>query len=779
MTKFLLSFLLIFTFNSYSQEEIRVSDIKVEGLQRIDPGLIFSNIPFEIGDEISSINFSKTIDLLFRTGQFKDISVEREDTVIIISVSERPIISEINFFGSETFQPERLLEGLSFMNVGAGLVFDKSDLVKAEQEIAKQYLGHSKYTARVVSEVVSLERNRVNINFYIEEGRISRIKSIDIIGNRTFKKVDLFDLITLKNTNWLSWYNKDDRYSRQELSGNLESIRSFYMDRGFLDFKINSTTVSISKNKKNIYISINISEGDLYTIGTVKVSGKIPEEVEYEGKEEVNLKDLRGEIFIEEGAVFNRKLVNKSSQKLTSMLGDYGYAFANVNPVPDIDKINNIVNFNFLLEPGKRIYVRRINIAGNVKTKDKVIRRELRQLESSWFSQADINRSRARLSRTQFFDAINIETPGVAGVSDQVDVNIQVAERNTGSLSVGAGLSSDEGIVGTLTLSQANFMGTGNFISTSVSTGDINNIYSLSYTDPYFTEDGISRGFTVYKKSTNTKGQLNGAAAYATDSIGAGMNFGFPVSEHEDIQFGTLLDITTLDLTGDAPQAYKNYCTSTGGSATTTSCDTSSWLFYSVYTTDTLDDATFPTKGEKYTVLADITAPLLDVKYYNIGFSAQKFFPWVGGKYTSRLSGEVGYTDSYGGDVLPFYKKYRMGGQKSVRGYKEGSIGKKVYDSVYKDYITNGGNTVLKASAETYFPVPGMKKNESLRMSAFFDAGGVFDDISSISEMRYSMGVGGLWLSPFGPLNISLALPLNDGQYDKTESFQFGMGTSF
>ena len=778
MIKFLLSFLLIFTFNSYSQEEIRVSDIKVEGLQRIDPGLVFNNIPFEIDDKISSINYSKTIDLLFKTGQFKDISIEREDSVIIISVSERPIIYEINFFGSETFQPERLSEGLAFMNIGTGLVFDKADLVKAEQEIAKQYLGHSKYTARVVSEVIPLDRNRVNINFYIEEGRISRIKSVVITGNRTFKKDDLLDLITLRETNWLSWYNKDDRYSRQELSGNLEIIRSFYMDRGFLDFKINSTTVSISKNKKNIYIAINIDEGDEYKIGTIKVSGKIPEEVENKDKEEANLKDLRKEIFIKEGDVFNRKLVNQSSQKLTSMLGNYGYAFANVNAVPDIDKINNIVNFNFLLEPGKRIYVRRINVSGNDKTKDKIIRREMRQLESSWFSQADIDRSRARLSRTQFFDGIDIDTPGVTGVSDQVDVNIRVKERNTGSLSLGAGLSSDEGVVGTVTLSQANFLGTGNQVSVSISTGDINNIYSLSYLDPYWTEDGVQRGFTAYKKSTNTKGQFNGAAAYSTDSYGGGVSFTLPVSEYEYIMAGTLLDLTTLELTGNAPQAYKNYCTSTGSASGTTSCDTSSWLFYTTYTTDTLDDSTFPTDGEKYTVLADITAPVLDVKYYNIGFSAQKFFPW-GGTYTSRLKGEVGYTDSYGGDELPFYKKYRMGGQKTVRGYKEASIGKKTYDSVYKDYITNGGKHVIQASAETFFPVPGLKKSDSLRMSAFVDAGGVFDSLSAFSEMRYSMGVGGLWLSPFGPLNISFALPLNDGQYDKTESFQFGMGTNF
>ena len=775
MIKLLLSFLLIFALNSYSQEDIRVSDIKVEGLQRIDPGLVFSNIPFEIDDEVSSIDFSKTISLLFKTGQFKDVSVEREGSVIIISVSERPVIYEINFYGTETFQPERLIEGLAFMNIGSGLIFDKSDLVKAEQEIARQYLGRGKYTARVVSEVVPLERNRVNINFYVEEGRISRIKSIDLIGNRVFKKDDLFDQFSLRETNLLSWYNKDDRYSRPQLSGDLENLRSFYMDRGFLDFKINSTTVSISKNKKYIYISINIDEGDKYKIGTIKVSGKLPENNKSKGEEVLNLEVLENEISIKKGDVFNRKLVNQSTKNMTTKLGDYGYAFANVNATPDIDKINNIVSFNFTLEPGKRIYVRRINVMGNEKTKDKVIRRELRQMEASWFSQKDVDRSRERLSRTQFFDGIDIKTPGVPGVSDQVDLNIEVSERNTGSISVGAGLSSSEGIVGTLTLSQSNFLGTGNNVATSISTGDINSVYSLSFTDPYFTEDGVSRSLSAYKKAVDTKGQLNGQAAYKTDSLGGGVSFTFPISEYNSITVGTTLDLTQLELTGNAPQEYKNYCTSVGSSGST--CDTSSWLFYTGYSKDTRNDSLFPTKGTKIIVNADVTAPVLDVKYYRVGLSSEKFFPW-GGDVSTRIKGDVGYIDAYGGDVLPFYKRFHVGGQKTVRGYKEASIGKKVYDSTYKKYITNGGKATIQHSTETFFPVPGMKKNKSTRMSAFIDAGGVFDDVS-LSEMRYSLGIGGLWVSPFGPLSISFAVPLNDDEYDETETFQFGMGTNF
>jgi len=771
MIKFLLSFLLVFTFNSYSQEQIRVSDIKVEGLQRIDPGLIFNNIPFEIDDEVNSIDFSKTISLLYKTGQFKDVSVEREGSVIIISVSERPIIYELNFYGTETFQPERLKEGLAFMNIGSGLVFDKADLVKAEQEIAKQYLGRGKYTARVVSEVISLERNRVNINFYVEEGRISRIKTIDIIGNRIFKKDDLFDQLSLKKTNLLSWYNKDDRYSKQELSGDLENLKSFYMDRGFLDFKINSTTVSISKNKKNIYIAINIDEGDKYTIGSIKVSGRIPGQITSTTKKALSLKDIEDELTFKEGDIFNRKLINESTRKMTLKLGDYGYAFANVNAIPDIDKINNIVNFDFLLESGKRIYVRRINVVGNEKTKDQVIRRELRQFESSWFSQSDIDRSRTRLSRTQFFDAIDIETPGVPGVSDQVDINIKVSERNTGSINIGAGLSSSEGIVGTLTVSQANFLGTGNKISTSISTGELNSVYSVSYTDPYFTEDGVSRGWSLYKKAVDTKGELIATADYKTSSYGAGLNFGVPVTEYETISIGTLLDLTQLKLGSTAPIGYRQYCKGT-------KCDTSSWLFYSGFTKDTRNNSIFPTEGKKISAKIDVTAPVLDIKFYSGVLGYDQFTPLTS-NITTRFKATVGYIDAYGGDSLPFYKKYSAGGQNTIRGFKQGSVGKKVFDQTYKEYITYGGNTSIIGSFETYFPVPGLKDSESVRMSAFMDAGGVFDGNISLNEMRASLGLGAMWISPFGPLNLSFSVPLNDNNLDKTEPFQFGMGTNF
>ena len=775
MIKFLISFLLLFSFYSHSQEEIKVSDIKIEGLQRIDPGLVFNNIPFEINDEISGINFSEVISLIYKTGQFKDVAVERVGSVIVISVSEKPIINEINFHGTETFQPERLKEGLAYLNIASGLTFDKADLNKAEQEIANQYLSNGKYTASIKSVVENLERNRVNINFYIEEGSVSRIKSIKLVGVKVFNIEDLLDQLALKTTNYMSWWNKDDRYSKQELSGGLEKIKSFYMDRGYLDFKINSTIVSISKNKKNIYIAITVDEGSRFTIGAINILGKNLDGKVTGSSDSVSIEDLKNQLLIKEGDLFNRKLVNESSTNMTKKLGNFGYAFANVNAVPTIDKIKNVVGFDFHIEPGKKIYVRRINIVGNEKTKDKVIRREMRQFESSWFSQESVDRSKTRLTRTQFFDGVDIETPGVAGVPDQIDINVKVEERNTGQVSIGAGVSSSEGVVGTFGVSQSNFLGTGNNISSSVSTGDVNKTYSLSFTDPYFTDDGISRGFSIYRKDINTKDL--GTGTYDTSSYGLGLNFGVPIDEKETITFGSALDMTDLTLGANAPQGYKDYCSSVSYTGSL-SCSSNSLIFYTGFTSDSRDNIIQPNKGEKYSITADVSAPVLDMQYFKVKASAEKFFP-LSEKITTRLSGDFGYADSYGDELLPFFKNFKTGGPKSVRGFKEGSIGKKIYDASYADFVTYGGKSLVNFSAETFFPVPGLKNNDSFRMSAFVDAGGVFEDSFESSQMRYSAGLGALWLSPFGPLNLSFALPLNDEKSDDTQTFQFGMGTNF
>jgi len=766
MKKILSLVFVVLSFSIFAAENLRVSDIKVEGLQRIDPGLIFNNIPFEIDDLIEDIDFSKSISLIYKTGQFKDVAIEREGQVIIISVRERPIINEINFHGTESFQPEALKTGLSLMNLASGLIFDNGDIAKAERELTNQYLSQGKYTTSVRGEVVPLERNRVDINFYIEEGRLSRIKDIAIVGNKSFVKEELLDEFSLKTTNIMSWWEKDDRYSKQTLTGDLERLRSFYMNQGFMNFKINSSVVSISKDKKKIFIAVTIDEGDKFSIGKVKLKGDVPEPLA--------LSDLEKDLSISEGDVFNRSKVNESTSKVAKSLGNFGYAFANVSSVPTIDKDKHRVDFTFFIDPGKKIYVRRINIIGNEKSKDEVIRRELRQLESSWFAQDKVDRSKTRLTRTQFFDSVDVETPAVQGVSDQVDVNIKVTERNTGKVSIGAGLSSSEGVVGTLSVSQDNFLGTGNRIATAISTGDINKVYSLSFTDPYWTEDGVSRGFSLYHKETNTKDL--GTGTYDTASAGFGMNFGIPLSEYDTLSFGATIDLTELKLQADSPVGYKNYCSSVA-SAGSLNCDTDSLAFWAGWQTDSRDNMIFPTKGYKVSLNADVTAPVFDMQYYKISASGEQYFP-VTEKITTRIKGALGYGASYGDEIFPFFKNYTVGGQSTLRGFKQSSVGEKTLDT-NGQYITYGGEKMVTLSAETFFPVPGMKNTDSFRMSAFVDAGGVFEDSFSASEMRYSMGIGATWLSPFGPLNVSLAAPLNDDNLDRTETFQFGMGTNF
>lgn len=766
MKKILSLVFVVLSFSIFAAENLRVSDIKVEGLQRIDPGLIFNNIPFEIDDLIEDIDFSKSISLIYKTGQFKDVAIEREGQVIIISVRERPIINEINFHGTESFQPEALKTGLSLMNLASGLIFDNGDIAKAERELTNQYLSQGKYTTSVRGEVVPLERNRVDINFYIEEGRLSRIKDIAIVGNKSFVKEELLDEFSLKTTNIMSWWEKDDRYSKQTLTGDLERLRSFYMNQGFMNFKINSSVVSISKDKKKIFIAVTIDEGDKFSIGKVKLKGDVPEPLA--------LSDLEKDLSISEGDVFNRSKVNESTSKVAKSLGNFGYAFANVSSVPTIDKDKHRVDFTFFIDPGKKIYVRRINIIGNEKSKDEVIRRELRQLESSWFAQDKVDRSKTRLTRTQFFDSVDVETPAVQGVSDQVDLNIKVTERNTGKVSIGAGLSSSEGVVGTLSVSQDNFLGTGNRIATAISTGDINKVYSLSFTDPYWTEDGVSRGFSVYHKETNTKDL--GTGTYDTASAGFGMNFGIPLSEYDTLSFGATIDLTELKLQADSPVGYKNYCSSVA-SAGSLNCDTDSLAFWAGWQTDSRDNMIFPTKGYKVSLNADVTAPVFDMQYYKISASGEQYFP-VTEKITTRIKGALGYGASYGDEIFPFFKNYTVGGQSTLRGFKQSSVGEKTLDT-NGQYITYGGEKMVTLSAETFFPVPGMKNTDSFRMSAFVDAGGVFEDSFSASEMRYSMGIGATWLSPFGPLTVSLAAPLNDDNLDETETFQFGMGTNF
>ena len=768
MRKFLITLFIFFsTFSAISAEEVLISDIKIEGLQRVEPGLVFSNLPFDVNDPIDEIDVSSAIKLLYKTGQFKDISLEQEGSKIIIVVNEKPIIAELNFYGVEAFQDDKLKIGLSQMNVASGLVFDKTDLKKVEQEIANQYLALGKYTASVKAEAIPLERNRMRVNIYVEEGTISRIKEINIVGNRLYQKEDLLQSFALKVTNFLSWWNKDDRYSKQVLSGDLEKLRSFYMDRGYLDFKINSSLIRISENKKNVYIDISITEGDKYFIGDAKLSGK------YENVPEAL---LQAQIALRKGQVFNRAEVTATTSRLNQILGDYGYAFSNANAIPDVNKEERTVSFNFFVDPGKKIYVRRINFFGNEKTKDSVLRREMRQFEASWYAKHKVDRSQTRLSATQYFDSIDVQTSNVPGTTDQIDVNLHVVERNTGKLMLGAGVSSGEGLVGTLTVSQSNFLGTGNTVSSSISTGEVNQTYALSYTDPYWTDDGISRTVGAYRRDVNTNDLST--ADYNTYSYGASASFGIPLSEYNSVSVSSTLDLTDIELGVNASQEYIAFCQDITSSTSTSGCNTDSLTIASAYARDTRNNAQFPTAGSYYHLMGEVSAPVFDMQFYKFIGKGERYWP-ISDDMSFKIKGSLGYADSYGDKKYPFFKNFFMGGPKNVRGYDQASIGEKTLNAKTFEQETTGGKKSLYGSAELFFPPPGLKNVKGFRLSTFVDGGGVFKNSIEGSVMRYSAGIGALWLSPFGPLTISYAKPLNEGTNDSISELQFGMGGAF
>ena len=770
MKKIILTFiLLVSVILPIHAEDTTISDIKVQGLKRVDAGLVFDNIPFEVDTPLKEANFSEAIQLLYKTGQFKNISIDLEGSVVIIIVNEKPIVSTITFHGADAIQPEKIKEGMLQMNFGEGLLYNETTLKRVSNEISKQYLNLGLYSATVETKVTPQERNRVAIDFYINEGSTARIKEVKIIGVTKFDEDDLLSRLDLKPTSFMSWWNKDDRYSRQVLTGDLEKIRSFYMDRGYLDFDIENTTVSISETKKNVYIAIIIDEGDKYNFGNIKISGKyypLNEEEIFQN----DIKTIKGE-------VFSRKLLNQSTESINQELGNYGYAFSNVNPIPDVDKNNLTVGFNYFIEPGKKVYVRRISFIGNETTQDKVLRREMRQFESSYYDKEKIDQSTRRLKRTQYFEGVDIKTVSVPGISDQVDLTVAVKEKNTGSVKLGAGASSDEGLVGSFSVTQANFLGTGNTVSAEINTSSVNTVYALTHIDPYFTLDGISRRLTAFMRETNTKDLDTGQ--YDKKSYGLGVGFGVPMNEFDTVRIGFDVDMSDITLVDSSPQRYKDYCKQVSG-GNSSGCDQNEAVLSVGYTSDKRDSALYPTSGYKYDIGSEITLPLLDMQYYQFNAKVTDYIPLTK-ELVWNNDLNLGYAHSYGDDPYPFFQNYYVGGSSSVRGYKAASIGKQYYDESQDDFVSTGGTTKIVASTSMLFPLPGGMFKDQVRLEAFIDGGGVWEEDADIvlDEMRFSAGFSVQWVSPFGPINVSFAKALNDDAQDETESFQFGMGTNF
>jgi len=742
-----------------------IKDIRVEGLQRTEPGTIFNYLPVEVGDTMDDAKATRAIKSLYGTGFFKDVRIEADGDVLLVTVQERSAIATIAFSGNRSFPSDKMLEGLKQIGISEGLIFDKSELDRAEQEIKRQYLSTGKYGATVKTVVSPLERNRVAVRFEIEEGKVAKIRDINIVGNEDFTMDELRAEFLLTTPNWMSWWNKDDQYSKQKLTADLETLKSFYLNQGYLEFAVDSTQVAISPDKQDIFITVNVTEGEKYTISDVKLAGdlKLPE---------TELQEL---VKFKKGDTFNRQMITETSQAISDKLSNEGYAFANVNAVPDINKEELTAAFTFFVDPGRRVYVRRINLTGNTRTKDSALRREMRQLESSWYAGDKIKRSKERLDRTQFFDSVDIETPAVPGNTDQVDLNINVAEKSTGSVQFGAGLSSNEGVVLGFNVSQQNFLGTGNRVNAQINTSNLNTIYSLSYTDPYFTPDGISRGFDVYRRDVDTDtNTTSNIGTYQSSSYGLGVRFGLPLTERSSFNIGLTGDITSIDLQADSPKQYIDFCGNTSG------CDANSIQVRAGWTYDSRDNLLFPNRGVLQRLSAEVSVPGLDLEYYKLEYQ-HAWYKDVFKNVTFMLNGELGYADSYGSRKFPFFKNFFVGGVNSVRGFENGTLGPIDIDPATGNDFSVGGTTKVVGNAEVFVPVPLIKDSSQFRLSAFFDAGRAFGDSESISigDLRYSTGVGVSWFSPFGPLKIVFAKPLNDKQGDNTQTLQFQFGQQF
>lgn len=746
---------------AYAITPFTIEDIRVEGLQRTEAGTIFNYLPVKVGDVMSDDKATQAIKTLYSTGFFKDVRIEADKGVLVVTVLERASIAQIDFEGNKSFPSDKMKEGLKQIGLAEGLIFDRSMLERAEQEIKRQYLSQGKYSASVKTSASPLERNRVAIKFDIEEGSVSKIQGINIVGNKDYDDDELKDLFKLTTPNFMSWWNKDDQYSKQKLSADIEALRSHYMNNGYLEFNVDSTQVSITPDKRDIYITINITEGAKYQVGDIKLAGEvlIPE---LEARELIDIKT---------GDTFNRQKITESTKAISDRLGNDGYAFANVNAVPEVDKDKHIVSFSFFVDPGKRAYVRRININGNSRTRDEVIRREMRQLESAWYASDKIARSKQRLERLNYFDDINVETPAVPGTTDQVDMNISLTERSTGSVQFGAGLSSNEGVVFGITVNQNNFLGTGNRVSAQVNTGRINKTYSLSFTDPYFTPDGISRGFDVYRRDVNT-GALN-IASYNSSSYGAGVRFGMPLNERDFISGGLTFDNTEIELNENSPLRFQQFCGNAQG------CSNNSLDLNVAWTHDTRDNIVFPNSGVLQRLSAEFALPGFDLEFYKIDYR-HAWYEKLSENFTLMLNGELGYADNYGSQPFPFFKNYFLGGVNNLRGYDNGTVGPKDLDPISGRLFAVGGTKKVLGNAEIFFPVPGLSDSKQFRLSTFFDIGNIYaDEAVDNGNFRYSSGLGVSWISPFGPIKLIFAKALNADDNDDTQMIQFQLGQQF
>lgn len=752
-----------------SASAFKISDIRVEGLSRTEPGTVFSHLPFRAGDEYTADKGVRAIHSLYQSGLFRDISLSQDGDVLVVHVMERPAVATIETHGIKAFDKDAVEKSLRDVGLAEGRIFDQATLDRADQELRRQYLARGYYGVAVSTTVTPLERNRIRITIDVDEGKASSISSIRFTGNKTFETDELMDMMQLGTPNWMSWYTKRDLYSREKLAADLETIRSFYMNQGYLDFKIDTVQVSIAPNKSDVYIAINLTEGEKYTISGVKLQGDM-----------LGLdKDLEQLVTIQTGEIYNSETVKNVSTAITDKLATLGYAFASANATPVADADKRTVEIVYTVDPGRRAYVRRVNIVGNNRTRDDVIRREVRQYEAAWFDSDKVKLSRDRIDRLGYFETVTAEPKPVPGTRDQVDLEVAVKERPTGSISLGAGYSTSEGIILSAGFAQNNVFGTGNSISVDVNTSDSQRTYALSVVEPYVTPEGVSRSYDIYDRRVDLD-ELD-VADVEYETRGAGVSWGIPFTELDRVFLGGRIESTKVDTNPNSPQRYITYKDEFGENPWSLAA-TLGW------SRDSRDNSLAPTRGIYQRLSGEFGTPVGDIEYFKMTYQYQQFIPLTR-TWTLAFNGEIGYGDVYGDtNMYPFFKNFYAGGIGSVRGFESGSLGPKDLNG---DNL--GGDRMVTGSVELLAPLPG--GDRTLRIFGFLDFGTVwgYEAVSqdaagrinyrrqdmSLSDLRYSTGIGVAWISPLGPLKFSIATPLNDKSDDDVQRFQFQIGTGF
>ena len=764
----------------------RVGDIRLLGLQRVSAGTVFNLLPLSVGDSVDSVSVRQLVRGLFASGYFDDVSMSRDGDILIVTVRERPSIESIEIDGNKAIKTESLMDALSGQGLREGEIFKQATLERVGLELERSYVAQGRYNAVIETEAEQLPRNRVAIEINIEEGDNSGIRHINVVGNTVFSQAELLDSLELKHPTLFSFFRGDHKYSQEKLSGDIERVESYYQDRGYVDMSVRSAQVSIAPDKKQVYVTVNVDEGDLYTVNEVDLAGEL---------REVDPEVIQSLFLVQKGQTFSRALMTSTEERITAVLGNSGYTFASASGIPQTRE-DGTVDVTFYVDAGKRAYVRRLSFVGNKVTHDEVLRREMRQLEGGWASTAQIELSKVRLERLGFFEEVNVETPEVPGTDDQVDVAFSVKEQPTGVISGQLGYQEITGLHIGASYQQQNVAGTGNSIGISIGWNDFYKHVTGSFFDPYYTADGISRGYNFYFRRSDYSG-LN-LARFTTDALGAGAVFGFPISETQRLQFGLTVEQTEISEGLFAALEITDFIEREEG-------DFLNWKLEGTWMSSTLNRGLFPTAGRSQSLALEVAIPGSELSFYKLQYAGDQYFQLPRG-WSVRLRSEVGYGGVFGGtETFPFYEHFFAGGFGSVRGFERSTLGPRGTeppDSTFvdPDGLPIGGNLLFEASMELIFPLPILENRGQFRPVFFVDVGNVFNtdcptperlavasgfdpmeitvrcEDFEVDSLRYSAGLSVTWLTGMGPMTFVLAKPFNAGPFDEEETFSFELG---